>query len=278
MFNCLHHKVSKKMSFSVDIDKLWALDKEFHLPGIQFISSTLIHATPDSRILDMDMISDGRAIYACSRNIFIQTPNKQKWILLYKAGGRKAVISLSHHDGDIYFIETTNVLGQSDHHVRCIKKILDTDMDGQPKVDDLFTFENFEDEDGDYHPPSISVLGDTCLVATNDKIVSYNLNTNTKQTQICRSHDTLSDAVVLSADRFWTRADDDLVMFWSKKQAKQVVIENLLVCRLSHWKDDKLLVFTWPSADKPVQFVILNSSGLLVKLFAIVSCYVVGNG
>ena len=220
---------------------------EFHTPGIL-------------------TASDGRIIFSCGFEIFIESADRQKWLKLCNVPKGKAVVSICYNGGNLYIVEAVWKPGSTDHAVFCPKNILGVETQDTLDVSRIFRFTHNEGENGVYDPPTVSVMTNMIALTCNDKLVSFNLATKVKHTQIFSSHFELSRAVALTTDHFCTTRSYNLVTFPHHGQTRGNMLElgGMDAVRLCSWKGDKLLLLFEDSNDQRACLALLDSRGQLV--------------
>ena len=67
---------------------------------------------------------------------------------------------MCYHDKNLYFVETLWAAGNLEHAVLIIKNVFNVEKGDKLDVSEIFTFTHYEDEDGNYDPPTLSTLAD----------------------------------------------------------------------------------------------------------------------
>ena len=237
------------------------LDTRLTSGGIHFLSSKDVD-TSSFGFPGLSATEDGRIIYVCGHEVFMESADKKNWLKLYEAPGRKVVVSISYDGGNLYLVETHSITGVADHAVLCIKNILDMEKWDKLEVSGIFPFTHYEDEDGYYDPPNISVTGNMVALTCYDKLVFFNLATKEKNSQIYGSHKGLRSAVALPMANFCTTRGYSLVKFGHNGQiGRRFKLDSMRALRICRWKGNNLLLLFRDLEDQQIHLALLDSDG-----------------
>ena len=229
--------------------------------GIQHVSSKDIEKF-DFGFPVLSTTEDGRIIYAMGYTIFLEPADGKDWLKLYDAPEGKAVVSLSYKNGNLYVVEAVFEAGSVEHAVLCIKNIFDVEKQNELDISEVFPFTHYEDEFGNYDPPTVSTSKNMGALTCNDNIVSFDLETYAQNVQVYSSQKGLSNAAVLPKYHFCTIGYNNIVVFQhkGKNSGDLLVLDNMKSLKLCSWKYDKLLLFEGVE-DQLTSFALLNSRG-----------------
>ena len=239
------------------------LDTRLTSGGIHLLSSKDVD-TDSFDFPGLSATEDGRIIYVCGHEVFIESADKKNWLKLYQDPGRKVLVSICYDAGNLYFVETLITPGGVDHAVLCIKNILDMDKRDKLEVSEIFPFTHHEEQDGNYYPPNISVTGNMGALTCYDKLVFFNLATKEKNSQIYGSHKRLRSAVALPMANFCTTRGYSLVKFGHNGQVgRRFKLDSMRALRICRWKGDNLLLLFSDLEDQHIHLALLDSDGAI---------------
>ena len=244
-----------------EIMKLETLDSHLTSGGIHLLSSKDVD-TDSFDFPGLSATEDGRIIYVCGHEVFIESADKKNWLKLYQDPGRKVLVSICYDAGNLYFVETLITPGGVDHAVLCIKNILDMDKRDKLEVSEIFPFTHHEEQDGNYDPPNMSVTGNMVALTCNDKLVFFDLVTKAQYTQICCSGVGLRCAVALPMNNFCTTHGYSVVKFdCNGRVRRRLKLDSMRALRICRWKGDNLVLLFLDLKDQHIRLALLDSDG-----------------
>ena len=211
--------------------------------------------------------SDGRLLYSSQECIFLESKHNEGWLKVYESSGKRMVVSISHYDGDLYFIETDTDIKSTNHVVQCLPDVLNSDGTKTNKSTDARILLAFEydpaqdvDTDVDYIEPCLSVADGVCFIRYGQQVMSHSLSSGDQYHRTLASLAYNNHAVVLSDQQLWTSsADDDLVAFYNRRLDRELRVTNMYAYGLCRYGDDHLIRLE--SICDDASLYILNSSG-----------------